>query len=70
MVSFHEISFNFEISVVQRGCDFSALPLCSEFLNGTRIARNSLRAQSGKISSYYQKLWIDDVMKKAAYPSA
>jgi len=20
--------------------------------------------------SYYQKLWIDDVMKKAAYPSA
>jgi flavin-binding protein dodecin len=21
-------------------------------------------------ASYYQKLWIDDVMKKAAYPSA
>jgi len=22
------------------------------------------------VDSYYQKLWIDDVMKKAAYPSA
>jgi hypothetical protein len=28
------------------------------------------RASSPDLSSYYQKLWIDDVMKKAAYPSA
>jgi len=25
---------------------------------------------NGHNESYYQKLWIDDVMKKAAYPSA
>jgi hypothetical protein len=29
----------------------------------------TLRSKSS-LASYYRKLWIDDVMKKAAYPSA
>ena len=38
--------------------------------SGKRTFRMMLQAQAAPTSSYYRKLWIDDVMKKAAYPSA
>jgi hypothetical protein len=54
------------------------LELCEQLEDRSRWAQlaavtTHLLLASGQLSealSYYQKLWIDDVMKKAAYPSA